>query len=147
MSSSDHHFITRTDQKRQISHVGWAVGTSLKPSIKSQMPCSDHSFWSSLSHVFLPAPRGEFWSSTFTDLPVTLWGVSQLQIWKWKESISSSVMSDFLWPPWTIASVCGILQSRILDWIALPFSRGSSWPRSPSFQEDSLLSEPRTWQI
>ena len=26
-------------------------------------------------------------------------------------------------------SVHGILQARILDWIAIPFSRGSSWPR------------------
>ena len=27
------------------------------------------------------------------------------------------------------SSVYGIVQSRILDWIAIPFSRGSSWPR------------------
>ena len=26
-------------------------------------------------------------------------------------------------------SVYGILQARILEWIAIPFSRGSSWPR------------------
>ena len=25
--------------------------------------------------------------------------------------------------------VCGILQARILEWISIPFSRGSSWPR------------------
>ena len=27
------------------------------------------------------------------------------------------------------SSVCGILQARILEWVALPFSKGSSWPR------------------
>ena len=27
-------------------------------------------------------------------------------------------------------SVHGILQARILEWIAIPFSRGSSWPRN-----------------
>ena len=27
------------------------------------------------------------------------------------------------------SSVHGILQARILEWIAMPFSRGSSWPR------------------
>ena len=27
------------------------------------------------------------------------------------------------------SSVPGILQARILDWVAIPFSRGSSWPR------------------
>ena len=27
------------------------------------------------------------------------------------------------------SSVHGILQIRILEWVAIPFSRGSSWPR------------------
>ena len=27
------------------------------------------------------------------------------------------------------SSVCGILQARILEWVAMPSSRGSSWPR------------------
>ena len=27
------------------------------------------------------------------------------------------------------SSVCGILQTRILEWVAMPFSRGSSQPR------------------
>ena len=40
------------------------------------------------------------------------------------------------------SSVHGILQARILAWIALPFSRGSSQPRSPTLQVDSLPSEP-----
>ena len=39
-------------------------------------------------------------------------------------------------------SVHGILQARILEWVAIPFSRGSSQPRdwttSPSLQADSL---------
>ena len=30
--------------------------------------------------------------------------------------------------PWTIQ---GILQARILEWVAFPFSRGSSQPRDP----------------
>ena len=29
------------------------------------------------------------------------------------------------------SSVHGILQARILEWVARPSSRGSSWPRSP----------------
>ena len=47
-------------------------------------------------------------------------------------------------------SVHGILQARILKWVAIPLSRGSSWPkdqtwvscRSPSSQADSVPSEP-----
>ena len=40
------------------------------------------------------------------------------------ESESRSVMSDSLWP-----IVHGILQTRILEWVAFPFSRGSSQSR------------------
>ena len=42
--------------------------------------------------------------------------------------------------------VHGILQARILEWVAVPFSRGSSQPRdqtqSPTLQADSLPAEP-----
>ena len=37
----------------------------------------------------------------------------------------------------------GILQVRILEWIAFPFSRGSSQPRSPPLQADSLPAKPQ----
>ena len=44
--------------------------------------------------------------------------------------------------PWT---VLGILQARILEWVAFPFSRGSSHPeietRSPTLQAYSLTTE------
>ena len=44
------------------------------------------------------------------------------------------------------SSVHGLLQARILEWIAIPFFRGSFWPgfelRSPALQADSLPSEP-----
>ena len=42
----------------------------------------------------------------------------------------ASVMSEI---PQTVArqvsSVHGVLQARILEWLPMPFSRGSSWPR------------------
>ena len=45
-------------------------------------------------------------------------------------------------------TVQGILQARTLEWVAFPFSRGSSQPRdqtqkSPALQEDSLPAEPQ----
>ena len=44
------------------------------------------------------------------------------------------------------SSVHGILQARILGWVASPLSRGSSQPRdrtgSPALQVDSLPAEP-----
>ena len=40
----------------------------------------------------------------------------------------------------------GIFQARILEWVVVPFSRGSSNPgikhRSPALQADSLPAEP-----
>ena len=43
--------------------------------------------------------------------------------------------------------VKGILQARILEWVAFPFSRGSCQPReeprSPTLQMDSLPAEPQ----
>ena len=47
-------------------------------------------------------------------------------------------------------TVHGILQARILEWVAFPFSRGSSTgiePRSPALQADSLLAEDRVLVI
>ena len=49
--------------------------------------------------------------------------------------LSSSVVSDSVTPldcspPGS--SVHGILQARILEWVAVPSSRGSSWPRDPA---------------
>ena len=38
----------------------------------------------------------------------------------------------------------GILQAKILEWVAFPFFRGSSQePRSPALQVDSLPAEPQ----
>ena len=66
--------------------------------------------------------------------------------WKWK-----CYLLDRVWlfvtpgtcsPPGS--SVHGILQARILEWVGIPFSRGSSWPRDrtwiPSLQAGSLPS-------
>ena len=47
------------------------------------------------------------------------------------ESVSRSVMSDFSTPCTSFpgSSVHGMLQARILEWVAVPFSRGSAQPR------------------
>ena len=46
---------------------------------------------------------------------------------------SHSVMLTSLWPPWSAAHQAplsmGILQAKILEWLAMPSSRGSSKPR------------------
>ena len=48
---------------------------------------------------------------------------STFRKWKWKWLSSVWLFAT----PWTV--VHGILQARILEWVAFPFSRGSSQPR------------------
>ena len=66
--------------------------------------------------------------------------------------VSCLVISNSLWPHSPSGSfVHGILQARILEWVASSFSRRSSWPRDwthiscvsmlPALQADSLPSE------
>ena len=44
--------------------------------------------------------------------------------------LDTQSLSDFLQPSRTVgSSVHGILQARILEWVASPFSRGSSQPK------------------
>ena len=37
------------------------------------------------------------------------------------------------------SSVCGILQARIVEWVAIPFSRGSYWPRDQILHCNQIL--------
>ena len=54
--------------------------------------------------------------------------------------LSCMTLCDPMDPPGS--SVHEILQARILEWVAVPFSRGSSQPRSLALQADSLLAKP-----
>ena len=40
-----------------------------------------------------------------------------------------------------VSSVHRVLQARILEWVVIPFSRGSSWPTNQTLVVHSLLSE------
>ena len=58
--------------------------------------------------------------------------------------LSWSVMSDSLWPHGlTVAHQAPlsmrILQARILEWVAYPFSRESSWPRNRTWVSSAEL--------
>ena len=70
----------------------------------------------------------KYWSFSFRVSPSREY--SELNSFR-IESESRSVMSDWcltLCDPVNY-TVCGILQARILEWVAFPFSRGSSQPR------------------
>ena len=64
---------------------------------------------------------------------------------------SLQVITVSLCNPMDCTSVHGILQARILEWVAIPFSKGFSWhpdpgiePGSPTLQADSL---PPEWSF
>ena len=57
------------------------------------------------------------------------WNIQNFKRVSKSERVSCSVMSNFLQPHRWGSSVHGILQARILQWVAIPFSRGSSPPR------------------
>ena len=83
----------------------------------------------------LPAPRKLIFSycpkhSSSSDI---LWLVEahgqQSQKYSIYVCVSCSVVSNSLWSHLPGSSVHGILQARILEWVAIPFSRVSSRPR------------------
>ena len=51
-------------------------------------------------------------------------------ILKWSEVAQSC---PTLCDPMDCSSVHGIFQARVLDWVAISFSRGSSWPRDQTW--------------
>ena len=71
-----------------------------------------------------------------------------IHMWKWKcqslQSCPTLCNPMDCSPPGS--SVHGILSGSILEWVVIPFSRGSAWhrdwTRSPALQVDSLPSEP-----
>ena len=61
-------------------------------------------------------------------------------VWVFSWSVLSDSLRPYCGPPGFFAH--GILQVRILEWVAITFSRGSSWPRGRTWvsilQADSL---------
>ena len=95
-----------------------------------------------MSRVWSRAKQGDGW--LVLKIPQTPWK------WKWKKVKSLSRVRLFAdsvdcSPPGS--SIHGILQARILEWVAGSFSRRSSWHpgiehRCPALQADALTSEP-----
>ena len=72
----------------------------------------------------------------FFDTQPSLWSHSQIHIhddWKTHESEKSLSRVQLFVTPWSVACQAslsmGILQTRILEWVSSPSSRGSSHPR------------------
>ena len=59
-------------------------------------------------------------------------------LWKWKCYSLSHVW--FFLTPWTVAGKTPLSMARIMEWVAIPFSRGSSQPRDQT-QASSIAGE------
>ena len=68
------------------------------------------------------------------------------KVFKWQSEVKAAQSCPSLCNPMDYR-VHGILQARILEWVAVPFSTGSSQPtmepRSPALQADSLPAKPQ----
>ena len=121
------------------------------------LPCHQRSSWSGRE---LSIPSGDFQCMApikkYTKETPAQSGSSPENFWgpflSWWSLITRVLSSHFLCDPMDCSppgfSVHGILQVRILEWVTISFSRGSSRPRdrtrvSPSALEaDALTSEP-----
>ena len=72
------------------------------------------------------------WVSRITGRFFTVWATREVRTWTW--TLLSRV--QLFASPWVVH---GILQARILEWVAFPFSRGSSQPRKISTQFNWLM--------
>ena len=98
--------------------------------------CIQKPFLRSLLEVKLHL-RWDVWGTSRKEFKywVCLIGALRLKT-TWVENRSTCIHAKLLCnimdcsPPGS--SVRGILQARILEWVAIPFSRRSSWPRDPT---------------
>ena len=88
--------------------------------------------WHLDSHVLIYEIVGKIWLAINSRISLILFFYIDIFIkfiiyfvlgWKWK----SLTLCDLI--DYTVHTVHGILQARILEWVAVPFSRGSSQPR------------------
>ena len=100
------------------------------------------------THIHAHRPMQE--SSVHTWTPCSSLVSAEFRLWPVKLKALVGQSCPTLWdlmdcsPPGS--SVHGILQARVLEWVAIPSSRGSSWPRDRIWVSwiavDSLPSEP-----
>ena len=80
---------------------------------------SRHREWTRVSHI--GGRRFNFWA---TREPYTLFSLKKSEVTQ-----SCLTLCDPMDCSLPGSSVHGIFQARVLDWVAISFSRGSSWPR------------------
>ena len=158
------HWIHWGSSLRQSDNLGWSFNFKIfwlylgsissclvlcehgeQTNIVTILICTDVSLSKSTNSWKDPPHPQTYWGSTHPyAVKPTYW--HQLAMNKMKVT----QLCPTLWDPMDCSppgsSVHGILQARVLEWVAVLFSRGSSqpkdWTQSPSLQADSLPAEP-----
>ena len=88
--------------------------------------------WGNLSNFWM-------WDRHMSYFIISPWPIASRKLWcTWLQlKVKSSTFSEVMWSAQSCLNLCdpvdytvhGILQARILEWVAVPFSRGSSLPR------------------
>ena len=132
---------------KPLSHVRLLVTPWTAAYEAPPMGFSRQGYWSGLP---LPSPI-RHWITLFLNVVTlisSLCGLNfitfpslfynQHENWRWKSCLTLCNLVDY--------AVHGILQARLLEWVAFPFSRGlpspGTKPRSPTLHVDSLPAEP-----
>ena len=86
--------------------------------------------WCMLYHqLFLIWPLRPFSSATLLEATLFSHMCMWLCVWACMHAQSCPALCDPMDCSWPGSSVHGILQARILEWVAMQSSKGSSWPR------------------
>ena len=75
--------------------------------------------------TFSGEKESDFVAVTVADIQVLFFADLSIQWVKWKSLSRVGLFAT----PWISHRVLGILQARVLEWVAFPFSRESSQPR------------------
>ena len=153
---------SRWDRCQSRSSPGTLLRMEGRPGLQSTHWCSPG--WGSKHRGSLSLPPPQWISESAVRQTILLllrgWGKIK-RLSSFKHSVCAYVCV-WVWVPQSCLTLChpmessrpgfsvhGILQARILEWVDIPFSRGSSdpgiEPRSSALQADSLLSEPAAW--
>ena len=113
---------TKSSSEKEVYSVK-ALVTQLCPTLCESVDCNPPG---SSVHGILQARILEWGATAFSrGSSPPRYGVFNLERWKWKSLCCVLTLCDPM-----DYTVHGILQARILEWVTIPFSRGSSQPRN-----------------
>ena len=96
--------------------------------------------WHSCARIILYSTENKL--TKFTQHLSSIFGWKKAAI-KFAQSLSHVQLSSTPWTNPPDSSIHGILQARILEWVAIPFLRGYSRPRD----QTQVLSTDLTWVV